>query len=113
MDDLVLRSPAHPLYRSSDVCYLFPCLVATSPVTPLKRIRLGNMGVTSNDILSRTESNATGLLFCISTRSSQGSSLIRLPRGRAGSWFMLRVPNCGAAAAGVTSRKWWLVHASG
>src|SRR5213080_2173583 len=46
--------------------------------------RLGYTGVTSNDILSRAERNATGLLFSISTRSLQGSILMRLPSGRAG-----------------------------
>ena len=40
-------------------------------------------GVTSNGIFSRAESSGTGLALSSSTRSLQGSSLMRLPIGSA------------------------------
>ena len=65
------------------------------------RTRLGNMGVTSNDILSRAETSGTALFFCISTRSSQGSSRIRLPRGKAGNCARFLISSGGAVVMAV------------
>src|SRR5215471_14627629 len=72
---------------------------AISLLSPgLKITRLGYTGVTSNDILSRTDRSATGLLLTISMRLSQGSILMRLPRGRAGTWATLETSRAGACA---------------
>src|SRR5262249_46747576 len=82
--------------RAPGYCAGFDAISLLSP--GLKSTRLGYTGVTSNDILSRTDRSVTGLLLSISMWLSQGSILMRLPSGRAGTWATFVTSRAGACA---------------
>src|SRR5215472_12411449 len=50
------------------------------------RFRYGKNGDTSNGLSSAGEAGGGNLFFCISIRSDQGSTLIRVPSGKAATW---------------------------
>ena len=72
------------------VAPLSAAVVSDAVVVP-RRLSRGKNGVTSNGILSRTEVICTGAALIISTRSPQGSSLMRPPNGSAAIWSSLSV----------------------